>query len=135
MRVMMELKEDSRKSREENQKNMEALNKKLDDNSKTLKEDSQKNIELLKEDLHTKLDGISKKMEENNEKINTKIDREITVVRREIAEVHERCEQHSQDLQRTRAVSYTHLDVYKRQDTRLSIILKAVFIRSTGIKT
>ena len=77
--------------KEDSQKNMESLNKKIDDNSKA-----------LKGDLNTKLDDISKKMEENNEKINTKIDREITVVRREIAEVHERCEQHSQDLQRTR---------------------------------
>ena len=41
-------------------------------------------------------------LNKNNEKINTKIDTEITVVRREIAEVHERCEKHSQDLQRTR---------------------------------
>ena len=44
----------------------------------------------------------ARRMEESNEKINTKIDTEITVVRREIAEVHERCEQHGQDLKRTR---------------------------------
>ena len=47
----------------------------------------------LKEDLNTKLDDIRKKMEENNVKINSKIEGEIAVVRREITEVHERCEQ------------------------------------------
>ena len=80
----------------------------------------------------------------------TSIDVEIAVVREEIVETNKRCEQHDQDLQRTRdevdsrlntmeevtearieslkrtnqdeikrvrldAVSYTHLDVYKRQ--------------------
>ena len=55
-------------------------------------------------------------MEEGSEKINTRVDVEITVVREEITEVNKRCEQHDQELKRTReAVSYTHLDVYKRQ--------------------
>ena len=118
---------------------MDALNNKIDDNNRA-----------LKEDLNNKLDNISKRMKESNEKINTRVDTEITIVRREITEVHERCEQHGQELKRTReevdgridnieeinearieslkkmsqheikrvrtdAVSYTHLDVYKRQ--------------------
>ena len=56
-------------------------------------------------------------MDEGNEKINTWIDVEIADVREEIIEVNKRGEQQEQDLKRTReeAVSYTHLDVYKRQ--------------------
>ena len=64
-----------------------------------------KNMELMNKKMEENTEMISKKMGENNERINTKIDGEITVVRRELVEVHERCE----------PVSYTHLDVYKRQ--------------------
>ena len=56
----------------------------------------------LKEELGKKLDDVSKRIEENNEKINTKIDGEITGVRREIAEVHEKCEQYHQELTQTK---------------------------------
>ena len=117
LEMMRAIMEDSQKKMEETlNRNNEKINKKLDDNSKALKEDSQrnieslneklnKNVESLKEDLNKKLydngqkmDGISKKMEENNEKI----DREIAVVRGEITEVHERCEQYNQELQQTK---------------------------------
>ena len=75
--------DNSKALKEDNQKNMEMLNKKMDDNSKALKEDSQRNIESLNEKLNKKLDDISKKMEENNVKINSKIEGVIAVVRRE----------------------------------------------------
>ena len=92
--------EETLKNNEKLNKNIESLNEKL--NKKF--DDNNKNIESLKEDLNKKLDDnsqkmeenmddISKKMEENNERINSKIDGEITIVRREITEVHERCEQ------------------------------------------
>ena len=70
---------------------MDMLNNKIDDCSRA-----------LKEELNTALNEISRKMEEGNEKINTRVDVEIAVVREEITEVNKRCEQHDQNLKRTR---------------------------------
>ncbi|KAI0244191.1 hypothetical protein L0F63_007478, partial [Massospora cicadina] len=70
---------------------MDALNSKIDDNS-----------QAIREELNTTLIEISRRMEEGNDKINTRIDVEIAVVREEIVETNKRCEQHDQDLQRTR---------------------------------
>ena len=56
----------------------------------------------LKEELNTALNEISRKMEEGNAKLNTRVDAEIAVVREEITEVNKKCEQHGQDLKRTR---------------------------------
>ena len=108
MRVMMELKEDGKKSRAENQrnvellnKNMEAINRKMDDGQKnidSLREDLHKKFDdtnrsmdalnrkiddsnrALKEELNTTLNEISRRMEEGNEKINTRVDVEICLL-------------------------------------------------------
>ena len=58
--------------------------------------------QAIREELNTTLIEISRRMEEGNDKINTRIDVEIAVVREEIVETNIRCEQHDQDLQRTR---------------------------------
>ena len=91
---------------------MEMMRSMMEETLNKNNEKLNKNIESLKEELSEKIDDNSKKMEEKIDDIskrieenNAKIEGEITGDRREIAEVHERCE----------PVSYTHLDVYKRQ--------------------
>ena len=83
-----------------------------------MKEDTQelsKKIDDSIEDSNKKIEIISQRLEDSHEKLNTKIGEEITEVRREVSEIGERCEENQQEIQRTKAVSYTHLDVYKRQ--------------------
>ena len=95
--------------KEELKNNNNSINNKIDKNNRN----NNKNMETL----NNKIDDVSKRIEENNEKINAKIGGEITGIRREIAEVHKKCEQYYQELTQAReeTVSYTHLDVYKRQ--------------------
>ena len=85
------LKEDLNKKIDNTNRAMDTLNNKIDDSSRA-----------LKEELNTALNEISRKMEEGNGKINTRVDAEIAVMREEITEVNQRCEQHGQDLKRTR---------------------------------
>ena len=107
--------------KEETNKNVESLNK----NIESLKEDLQKSmVEQLtknKEELSKKIDDsivdsnkktelISQRIEENNEKLNTKIEEEITWVRREITEVHERCELNQQELQQAKENLHTRIN-------------------------
>ena len=117
------------------------LNKKTEETNKiiaSLKEDTQelsKKIDDSIEDSNKKIEIISQRLEDSHEKLNAKIGEEITEVRREVSEISERCEENQQEIQRAKetlqtrvnnieeshlnkfeiSVSYTHLDVYKRQ--------------------
>ena len=113
---------------EETNKNIESLkedtrelSKKIDDSI----EDSNKNMELLNKKMEENTEMISKRMEENNEKINTKIEEEITGVRREISKVHERCELNSQEIQQAKEDIHTRMNyIEENNSTKFESIKK-----------
>ena len=110
---METLKEDLIKNTEHNNKNME-----------TLKAD-------LKEELGKKIDDVSKRIKENTEKIQLwreeiKNDGKPTIEETpNVEQLNKETENKSEPS--IEAVSYTHLDVYKRQNQSSSLFKKKIF--------
>ena len=78
---------------------------KMDDSNKELKADNQRNLESLKEELKT---DNQKNLESLKEELSGKIDN----TNKKIDELKQDSQRNMETLN---AVSYTHLDVYKRQ--------------------
>ena len=100
----------------ENQKNMELLreefnnqinetNRRMEDGQKKTEELLEKKMAIMKEDLSAEL---GEKIDQTNQKIdeiNAKFNRDVETIQAD----------HERIWQQISAVSYTHLDVYKRQ--------------------
>ena len=77
------------------------MEEKMEENSKKMENDNQ----LLREELRESSKKVEEKMEENNKKMEEKMGEKLEELKEDNQLLREEL----------RAVSYTHLDVYKRQ--------------------